>query len=233
MRIQDNCMRKTYFIIFLIVIIIVVYLVGSRIDSIFLTTEDRVAKYKNAEKFDEILEYISSYYVDDVDWDTAMKSAIEGMLSELDPHSVYISAGDAELNEENFQGKYQGIGIQFDIIDDYITVITPIPGSPSDRLGLMAGDRIIKINGESAIGMTNTEVPKKLKGQKGTSVDITVLREGIDEPLEFTIIRDDIPIFTVNAIFMTPDSTGYIFLSRFAKTTEEEFEQKKQQLLGL
>ena len=89
----------------------------------------------------------------------------------------------------------------------------------------MAGDRIIKINGESAIGMTNTEVPKKLKGRKGSSVDITVLREGIDEPLEFTIIRDDIPIFTVNAVFMTPDSTGYIFLSRFAKTTEDEFEK--------
>lgn len=216
-------MRKIYLISFIVVILIVIYLIGSRIKTLYLTTDDKVVKYKNVEKFDEIIDYISSYYVDDVDWDSAMQVAIEALLSELDPHTVYISARDAELNEENFQGRYQGIGIQFDIIDSYITVITPIPDSPSDRMGLMAGDRIIKINGESAIGLTNSDVPKKLKGPKGTSVNITVIRQEIDEPLEFTIIRDDIPIFTVNAEYLTPDSTGYIFLSRFAKTTEEEF----------
>ena len=217
-------MRRSYLIAFSVILIIVIYILGSKISNRLLLRYEEPDQVKNFEKLEEVLKYVASYYVDDIDWDKATQSAIDAILSDLDPHSVYISAQDAALNEENFQGMYQGIGIQFDIIENYITVITPIPDSPSDRVGLMAGDRIIKIDGESAIGMSQSDVPKKLKGPKGTEVDITVLRDGVNEPLEFTIIRDDIPIFTVNAYHMNQDSTGYIFLSRFAKTTEEEFE---------
>ena len=217
-------MRKTYTISIFLISIILLSLIGTKISDNLFATDKNKNKAKNEEKLNEIIKYISSFYVENVDWDDTMQGAIEGMLSKLDPHSVYIPVLEAKLNEENFEGKYQGIGIQFDVIDGYLTVIAPIPGSPSDELGLMSGDKIIKINGESAINITNNEVQSKLKGEKGTTVDITIIREGIDKELEFTITRDDIPIFTVNTYFINEDKSGYIFLSRFAKTTEQEIE---------
>ncbi len=218
-------MKKKYQITILIGSIIIFTVIGLRINNILLATEKKNSKAENQKKFQQTLDYISSFYVDDIDWNKSFKGAIDGFLSNLDPHSVYLSPQEVQLNEENYSGKYQGIGIQFDIIDEYLTVITPISGSPSDRLGLMAGDRIIKIDGESAIGISTTDVQKKLKGQKGTSVDITVLRQGINEELEFTIIRDEIPIHTVFTSFINEQNTGYIFLTRFAKTTENEIEE--------
>ncbi len=217
-------MRKTNSIIILIGAILILSFVGSRIKQRLGSPFEGKNESQNLEKFNEIVSYVSNFYVDDVQWNKAMMGAIDGLLSELDPHSVYISSQDAKLNEESFQGKYQGIGIHFDVIDGYLTVITPIPGSPSDELGLLPGDKIISINGVSSIGISSNEVPKKLKGPKGTSVDITVQREGVDEPIEFTIIRDDIPIYTINTSFLSGDSTGYISLGRFAKITEEEFD---------
>jgi carboxyl-terminal processing protease len=207
------------------VITVLVIMIILKINTILVSrghTQDRV---KNEDKFREIVDYISSYYVDEVDWTGAYQSATESILSKLDPHSIYISASEAEVNEENFEGRYQGIGIQFDIIDEYITVITAIRESPADKVGLMAGDRIIKIDGNSAIGIAQSKVPRLLKGKSGTSVQITVLREGVKDPLEFTITRDEIPIYTVTDYFMRPDSIGYISLSSFAKTTEQEFDQ--------
>jgi carboxyl-terminal processing protease len=226
-------MKKTNSFIILLGTILILAFIGSRITDHLNSPLDGVDESQNLEKFNEIVKYVSTFYVDDVQWNNAMKGAINGFLSELDPHTAYISASDAKVNEENFQGKYQGIGIHFDVIDNYLTVITPIPGSPSDKLGLLPGDKIISIDGESAIGISSSEVPKKLKGPKGTSVDIAVMREGLDEPLEFTIIRDDIPIFTINTSFLTEDSTGYISLGRFAKITEEEMDEALKNLSEL
>ncbi|MFZ0390439.1 MAG: S41 family peptidase [Calditrichia bacterium] len=185
---------------------------------------------KEFNKFFRVVQLLKFYYVEDIEWDTAMEGAISGMLQKLDPHSVYIEPKKAEKNKENFSGHYEGIGIEFDVIDGYITVISPIAGSPSERLGLQAGDRIVKINGKSAIGIDRDEVPNKLKGPKGTSVDVTILREGLEEPLEVTIIRDVIPIYTVTTKFMVDDSTGYIWVNRFAATTSEETEAALQEL---
>jgi carboxyl-terminal processing protease len=226
-------MRRTNSFIILLGTILILAFIGSRINDHLNWSVDGVDESQNLEKFNEIVKYVATFYVDDVQWNNAMKGAINGFLSELDPHTVYISAQDAKLNEENFQGKYEGIGIHFDVIDNYLTVITPIPGSPSDKLGLLPGDKIISINGESAIGISSNEVPKKLKGPKGTSVDITVMREGLNEPLEFTIIRDNIPIFTINTSFVTKDSTGYISLGRFAKITEDEMDETLEKLSDL
>ncbi len=223
-------MKKTNSIIILLGTIVILAFIGSKVTDYLNSPVDGVNESQNLEKFNEIIRYVSTFYVDEVQWNNAMKGAINGFLSELDPHTVYISASDARLNEESFEGRYQGIGIHFDVIDKYLTVITPIPGSPSDKLGLQAGDKIISINGESAIGISSTEVPKKLKGPKGTSVDITVMREGLSEPLEFTIVRDDIPIVTINSSFITDDSTGYISLGRFAKITEDEMNEALKQL---
>ena len=223
-------MRRTNSFIILLGTILILALIGSRINDHLNSATEGEAESQNLQKFNEIVKYVSTFYVDNVQWNNAMRGAIDGFLSKLDPHTVYISSQDAKLNEENFEGKYEGIGIHFDVIDNYLTVITPIPGSPSDKLGLLPGDRIISINGESAIGISSSEVPKKLKGPKGTSVDITVVREGLSEPLKFTIVRDNIPIFTINTSFMTEDSTAYISLGRFAKITEDEMTETLEKL---
>jgi len=226
-------MKRTNSFIILLGTILILAFIGSRINDHLNSPIDGVNESQNLEKFNEIVKYVSTFYVDDVQWNNAMKGAIEGFLSELDPHSVYISPKEAQLNEESFEGRYEGIGIHFDVIDDYLTVITPIPGSPSEKLGLMPGDKIIGINGESAIGISMAEVPKKLKGPKGTSVDITVAREGISDPLDFTIVRDNIPIFTITTSFVTEDSSGYIALGRFAKITENEMTETLEKLSEL
>lgn len=181
-------------------------------------------------KLEDVARIAQLYYVEDIDWNTATEGAISGMLEKLDPHSVYIPPKKVEENNENFSGEYEGIGIQFDVLDGYITVIAPIPGSPSDQLGLTAGDRIVKIDGQSAVGISTDDVPAKLRGPKGTTVNVTILREDVEEPLEFTITRDVIPISTITASFMADDSTGYVAVNRFAAITTKELEDELEKL---
>jgi carboxyl-terminal processing protease len=156
--------------------------------------------------------------------------AINGMLETLDPHSVYIPAEEQKRIAEQFQGEFEGIGISFVIQNKILTVISPIPGTPADRLGIRAGDQIIKINRESTYGITNEEVFKKLRGPKGTTVDVTINREGLTEPLEFTIIRDKIPIHSVETAFMLDKKTGYILLNQFTSNTSQELEASLREL---
>ena len=128
-----------------------------------------------------IIRLVENYYVDEVDLSKTLDGAIHGFLDELDPHSSYINSEDFKYMQESLQGEFEGIGIEFAILDGYITVISPIPGTPSDKAGLVGGDKIIKINGESAYKITQDEVFKKLRGQRGSSVDITIQRIGLDE----------------------------------------------------
>ena len=165
-------MRKSLLIVLGLTIVLIISYFGSSIrDRLFLNPAE-YEKARNIEKIQEVMDYVARYYVDDVDWDKVTQKTVETFLSQLDPHSLYISSVDAELNEENFEGKYQGIGIYYDVIDDYLTVISPIPDSPSDRVGLMAGDKIIEIDGESAVGISNSDVQKKLKGRKRQVCDL-------------------------------------------------------------
>ena len=170
----------------------------------------------------QIISYVDHFYFDIVDMDKIMDGAFHGLMEELDPHSTYIPAKEQENIDELFRGKFQGIGIEFDILHGYITVISPVPDSPSDYAGLQSGDRIIAINDDDAYKITKDEVIKKLRGKKGTSVDITIQRIGVDEPFDVTIIRDDIPIYSVGAATMIDESTGYILLRRFSATTIDE-----------
>jgi len=158
------------------------------------------------------------------------EDALRSMFRTLDPHSVYIEPETSEQVQEQFDGKFQGIGIQFNIIQDTITVITPISGGPSDQLGIMSGDRIIRIDGESAVEFTNEQVLKSLRGPKGTKVDVTIKRPHVAELLDFTIVRDDIPLYTVDASYMLDEDTGYIKINRFAATTHEEFMEAMKEL---
>ncbi len=176
-------------------------------------------------KFSRTLSLVESYYVDTANLSALTEKAIVEVLRNLDPHSTYISAKDVKEMNEPLLGNFEGIGIQFNILRDTIIVIEPIGGGPSEKVGLRAGDRIITIDGEKVTGvkMTTSGVRKRLLGKKGTKVDIDVFRRGQDNLLEFTIIRDKIPINSLDAAYMLDNTTGYIKLSRFAATTIKEF----------
>jgi carboxyl-terminal processing protease len=173
-------------------------------------------------RFEEAYLYIANNYPDK-DMSKITESSIKSMLSVLDPHSVYIERDDSERIQEEFAGKFQGIGIQFNIIQDTITVITAISGGPSDQLGIMSGDRIITIDDSSAIGYSNEDVMRKLRGEKGTKVNVEIQRPRSTNPIKLTIERDDIPLTTIDTHYMLDDNTGYIKINRFAATTHEEF----------
>ncbi len=174
------------------------------------------------EQFEQAYLYIANT-VDSVNMYKITEEALRGMFATLDPHSVYIEPEVSAVDQENFAGKFQGIGVQFNIIQDTITVVSAIAGGPSDQLGIQSGDRIIEIEDSSAVGFDNDMVQKKLRGEKGTKVKVGIVRPGMDETLYFTITRDDIPIYTVDASYMLDDRTGYIKINRFAATTHDEF----------
>ena len=182
-------------------------------------------------KFEEAYLYVANNHPDE-NMDRIVEASIRSMLSDLDPHSVYIEPEESEQVQESFEGKFQGIGIQFNIIQDTITVITPISGGPSDQLGILSGDRIIAIDDTSAIGYTNQQVVKRLRGKKGTEVEVTIHRPGNPQPMDFTIVRDDIPLTTIDTSYMLDDKTGYVKINRFAATTHEEFLDAVDELEG-
>src|SRR5690606_30078907 len=184
--------------------------------------------YESLKKLESAFVTINERYVQDVDSSVLTESAIEGMLRRLDPHSVYIDAEQMRDVQEDFNASFEGIGISFEIIDgpdgrDTVTVLNPLPGGPSEAAGLHSGDRIVAVNDSSAIGFTNADVQRTLKGPRGTKVKVTVKRPGYPELLYFTITRDKIPLYTLDAHYMLDERTGYIRLNRFARTTYDEF----------
>jgi len=177
-----------------------------------------------AQKFSTLLNYINRLYVEQTDTEALVEAAIVAMLEEMDPHSVYIPAEELKEADEPLNGNFEGVGIQFNIFRDTIMVVNPIPGGPSEKLGIMAGDRIIRVDGEvvAGIGVTNNDVQKLLKGPKGTVVRVSIQRGKDTELLEYEIVRDQIPIYSIDAAYMVSSRTGYIKINRFAKTTMEE-----------
>lgn len=183
-------------------------------------------------KFSTALGSISTFYVDSVNQDELVEQAIEEMLKKLDPHSVYIDKDEVKAMNEPLQGNFEGIGVQFNLLNDTIFIISPISGGPSEEVGIRAGDRIVRIDSEvvAGTGITNTEVRNKLMGEKGTRVTVTIKRRNEPSLLDFTITRDKIPIYSLDASYMVDDETGYIRLNRFAFTTVKEFEQALNEL---
>jgi carboxyl-terminal processing protease len=177
---------------------------------------------KSVDKFEQAYLYITNNYPDE-DMTERTEDALEAMFRGLDPHSVYIEPSLSDDIDDEFSGKFQGIGVQFNVIQDTITVITAIAGGPSDALGIRSGDRIIKIDGESAIGFTNEDVRNTLRGPKGSEVDVTIKRPNVKDPIQFTIVRDDIPLYSIGAAYMMDEETGYIKMDKFIQTTHEEF----------
>jgi carboxyl-terminal processing protease len=198
--------------------LVVGIIVGIRIEP--LISGDNI--YEQIRKFNDVLSIVQKNYVDDVDTEKLVEAAINGMLNQLDPHSIYLPAEKQKSEEEKFSGNYEGIGIEFDVIRDTITVISPISGGPSAALGILAGDRIVKIDDQNAVGISRDDVPKKLKGPKGTQVKVTIVRTGASQPIAFEIKRDRIPMYTVDASFVDDNGTGYVRINRFGEQTYNE-----------
>lgn len=178
-----------------------------------------------ANKFSEILSLIDHMYVDTVNFSDLEDKTINQMLNHLDPHSLYIPAAELKAVNEPLEGNFEGIGIEFNIVDDTIMVVSPINGGPSQQLGILSGDRIVKVNGEnvSSIEITTEQVMKLLKGPRGTEVKVSVYRRGLPRLIEYTIVRNTIPIHSVDASYKLDRETGYIKISRFAANTHREF----------
>ncbi|HCK99882.1 MAG TPA: S41 family peptidase, partial [Candidatus Marinimicrobia bacterium] len=169
----------------------------------------------------DIIGIVNDYYVEVPEWEDVMEGAYTGLLENLDPHSFYINKKQLSGINEEFTGKFEGIGIEFDVLDGYITVIAPVAGAPAEKAGIEVGDKIVKIEGESAYKIKREDVSKKLRGPKGSAVTVTIRRQDMDD-FDVTIIRDEIPLYSVSAAFLIDDSTGYIFVNRFSGTTAEE-----------
>ncbi|HPS71629.1 MAG TPA: PDZ domain-containing protein, partial [Bacteroidales bacterium] len=181
----------------------------------------------NYNKMNQLLRAINDLYVDTVNFDKIVENATVEMLKELDPHTVYIPAKEVQQANEPLQGAFDGIGVTFQIIKDTINVMEVIIGGPSDKVGLMAGDKIIKVDSSNSYGkeINNQWVMTHLRGKKGTKVDLQVRRNKNPEPLSFTIVRDKIPMNSINVFFMVDKTTGYIRLERFAATSKKEFSE--------
>ncbi len=188
---------------------------------------------KGVMKFREVMSLIDKSYVDTVNSDALVESAVTKMLENLDPHTVYVSAKDVELSNSDLKKEFEGVGIEFNIFKDTIVVLTPLSEGPSEKAGLMAGDKIVTVNGETVagVGITNRGVIDRLRGTKGTEVKVKIKRQRNPQLIEFTIIRDKIPQFSVDAGYMVNDEVGYIKVNRFSETTYDEFRQKLKQLV--
>ena len=179
--------------------------------------------YAQLEKFNHVFNMAYRYYVDTVSAKDLGEAAIRGMLKDLDPHSVYIDEEDMKQVKEDFQGSFEGIGVQFDIINDTITIIAPIADGPCEKLGILAGDKIVEVDGDNVVGIKRSEVPKILKGPKGTHVILNIKRVDEKELIEYDVVRDKIPIYTVDASYIIDDSDiGIIAVNRFAANTHRE-----------
>ncbi len=181
----------------------------------------------------QMAEYaIANLYVDSVDEAQLVDSAIIKMLEQLDPHSTYSDPQEVRELTEPLQGKFDGIGIQFSMVEDTLLVIQPIAGGPSEKIGILAGDRIVTVNDTTIAGtkLRTEKIMRKLRGPKGTKVNVKVLRRGVDGLLDFTIKRDKIPVYSIDASYLINKRTGYVKISRFAATTHKEFREVLQHL---
>jgi len=180
----------------------------------------------NMRKLQMAYSAISNLYVDDTDNKKLVEDAIIGMLEKLDPHSSYTNAEETRKMNEPLEAQFDGIGIEFNMFEDTLLIVHVINGGPSEKVGLLAGDRIVQVDSTIVAGvkMINNDIVKLIRGKKGTEVGIKVKRESVNELLDFRIIRDKIPVTSIDATYMADKQTGYIRLSRFAATSNEEFE---------
>ena len=175
------------------------------------------------QKFMQFYSILNGAYVDTVKNEVLIEDAIKSVLQQLDPHSTYITAEEMVGIKESFDGSFSGIGVEFNVLNDTIIVVNVISGGPSESVGILPNDRIVAVDGKSVVGTKQLEVPKILRGPRGTRVDLGIVRKGEPEMLDFTVVRDNIPINTIDAAYKIDSHTGYIKVNRFANNTYSEF----------
>lgn len=191
--------------------------------------------YRPIEKLNALIYYLENFYVDTLNEEKIVETGIKSILHELDPHSYYLTAKELKEADEPLQGNFEGIGIQFNLYHDTIMVVSTISGGPSEKAGLRSGDKIIYINDTLVAGkkITNNDVFKWLRGKKGSKVELKIKRKGEKDLIKFTIIRDKIPVFSVDASYMAAPEIGYIKINRFSNTTMDEFKKGVEKLKGM
>ena len=177
---------------------------------------------------------VNSLYVDSVSEEKLVEDGIRGMLEKLDPHSSYLTAKEVKEANEPLQGNFEGIGVQFNMVEDTLLVIQPVTNGPSEKVGILAGDRIVKVNDTIIAGvkMSKEEIMRRLRGPKGTKVNMGIVRRGIADTLSFTVVRDKIPVKSIDASYMLSPKVGYIRIGSFSATTHDEFCERIRELLG-
>ena len=175
---------------------------------------------------------ITNLYVDEIDESKLVESAVRAMLKELDPHSTYLTAKEVEKMNEPLQGNFEGIGVQFNMADDTLFVIQTVSKGPSEKVGILPGDRIVTVNDTAIAGvkMERNEIMKRLRGPKGSVVCLGIVRRGVNETMTFNVVRDKIPVNTLDAAYMIAPKVGYIKISSFGATTHEEFSEALKKL---
>ena len=226
--------NKIYIPIYTATILIVGILIGSKLNY----TKSSVLSFNQSSpsqaKLNRLIDLINYEYVDSVNSDSIVDLAVSGILSHLDPHSTYIDNQNIEAVSDHMRGEFVGIGINFYPYKDSVAVIKPLEGGPSIKAGIKSGDRIFKANGEAVYGksLSNGTVIEKLKGAKGSEVNLTVYRRSLDSIMEFTLKRDAIPIKSVDAAYMFNDTIGYVKINRFSESTHKEFTSVSSRLVS-
>lgn len=212
-------MSRILSIVLMLVILAFGVFLGTRLNA------GKVSRFEEQEKMLEAYGLMKEFYVDDVNSDSLSSAGIRGMAEYLDPHTVYLEPEKVSYSQAEFDGNFDGVGIEFDVINDTLLVVTPLSGGPSAAVGIFAGDRIIAIDSVSAVGITPRDVLKKLRGKKGTKVKLKVYRPLNGKLLDFVVTRGRISTSSIDAAFMLDTRVGYIRLSRFIATTADEFRQ--------
>lgn len=218
---------NTYHVLPALFLLVFGLVLGAQMDS-YVSTDDAREQF---EKLKRAFVIINSNYVERVDATKMAEEGVKGMLNSLDPHSSYIPEDQVRDTRDRYEGSFGGIGIRFEP-GDTARVISPIAGGPSEKAGIMAGDRIVEIEDSTAIGLSGNGIQDRLKGKIGSEVTLTIYRPLANKRLTFTIERDEIPLYSINTSYMVDDETGYIEISRFAMSTHEEFLEKVKRLKG-
>ena len=201
------------------------FVIGFLLSNNTLQHNQKISSLTVDGKLDLLLNLIDLQYVDSVDRDGLVESAIPKILAELDPHSVYIPAEDLQIVNDDLDNSFSGIGVQFNIQKDTVMIVAVISGGPSERLGIQPGDRIVTVDDSLFVGPTisNDKVMKRLRGPKGTKVKVGVKRNSSEELLTFDIERGDIPLHSIDAAYMLQDKVGYVKVGKFGSGTYDEF----------
>ena len=219
---MKNIKYSVYIPVLLAIALVSGIIIGNRLNR---NSGNNAPAISNVNKFDAIVNLIQNAYVDSISTDSLIEKTIPQLLKNLDPHTTYIPAKEMVGVEEEMRGNFGGIGVQFSIQNDTVIVVDVISGGPSSKLGIMPGDRIVTVNDTLLVGksLKNEKVLSKLRGEKGTKVNVGIKRKGFKDLIAFTITRGDIPIYSVDVNYMIDPSTGYIKVSRFGEQTYEEF----------